>query len=116
MKVMKIGVASVADQRQRTLAIATGALTPNADDPKVWFPSTAAMARVLSDDNMAILKMLRQEKPASVAALAKAVGKLAPNVSRSLHTMEQYGLVRLVQAGRTKKPEATADALTVCFA
>jgi predicted transcriptional regulator len=29
--------------------------------------------------------------------LAKAVGKHAPNVSRSLYTMAQYGLVKLTK-------------------
>jgi predicted transcriptional regulator len=116
MKRMKIGVKSVAEQRQRTLAIASGEFKPMPDDPKVWFPSVAAMARVMSDENMAMLKIIRETQPASVTALARAAGKQTPNVSRSLLAMEQFGLVRLVQKGRTKKPEATADEIVVLFA
>lgn len=116
MKRMKIGIKSVADQRQRTLAIATGTHKPASDDPKVWLPSVAAMARVMSDENMAMLKIIRETQPASVTALARAAGKQTPNVSRSLLAMEQFGLVRLVQKGRSKKPEATADEISVVFA
>jgi predicted transcriptional regulator len=46
-------------------------------------------------------------------ALAKAVGKLASNVSRSLHTMAQYGLVKLTKHGRTVRPHATFERVTV---
>lgn len=116
MKHMKIGIKTVAEQRQRALEIAAGTLQPAADDPKIWFPSAAAMARVMSDENLALLKIIREQQPASVSALAKAAGKHAPNVSRSLVALEQFGLVRLVQKGRIKKPEATADAVLVSFA
>lgn len=116
MKNMKIGIKTVAEQRERTLAIAMGRLKPSPDDPKIWFPSAAAMARVLSDENLAMLKIIREQHPASVSALAKAAGKQPPNVSRSLLALEQFGLVKLVQKGRTKKPEATADEVLVSFA
>jgi len=48
-------------------------------------------------------------------ALAKVVGKQAPNVSRSLHTMAEYGLVKFVKNGRTVTPQATFEHLSVDF-
>ncbi|HEV7814689.1 MAG TPA: helix-turn-helix domain-containing protein, partial [Janthinobacterium sp.] len=94
MKQIKFGIASVAEQRARSLAIAAGTLQRGEDDPNVWFPSVSAAIRVLSDENMALLKFIREQRPESVSKLADALGKQAPNVSRSLHTMEQFGLVR----------------------
>ena len=114
-KVSKFGIAPVPVQRARTLAIAAGTRQRGKDEPNVWFPTVTAMARVLSDENMALLKVIRESHPDSMDALAKAVGKHAPNVSRSLHTMAQYGLVKLTKHGRTVIPQATSERVTVDF-
>ena len=114
-KVLKFGIAPVPVQRARTLAIAAGTRQRGKDEPNVWFPTVTAMARVLSDENMALLKVIRESHPDSMDALAKAVGKHAPNVSRSLHTMAQYCLVKLTKHGRTVIPPATSERVTVDF-
>lgn len=114
-KVLKFGIAPVPEQRARSLAIAAGTRQRAKDEPTVWFPSMAAMARVLSDENMALLKVIRESHPESMDALAATVGKHAPNVSRSLHTMAQYGLVKLIKQGRTVMPRVTSERVTVDF-
>jgi predicted transcriptional regulator len=114
-KVLKIGIASVPQQRSRSLAIAAGTRKRADDEPNVWFPSIAAMARVLSDENMALLKAVREQQPDSMDSLARVVGKHAPNVSRSLHTMAEYGLVKFIKKGRTVTPQTTFDHLSVDF-
>lgn len=116
LKQLKFGIASVADQRARALAIAAGTAQRADDDPNVWFPSVSAAMRVLSDENMALLKYIRDERPESVNKLALALGKQPPNVSRSLHTMAQFGLVRMVKQGRVVKPEALAERVLVAIA
>lgn len=112
-KSIKFGVASVSEQRARSLAIVAGTRTRMPGEPKIWFPSVSAAARVLSDENMALLRVIREQNPDSMDALARAVGKQAPNVSRSLHTMEQYGLVKLNKIGRTVVPVAMVDHVTL---
>jgi predicted transcriptional regulator len=112
-KVLKIGIASVPEQRARSLAIAAGKRQRLAGEPNVWFPSVTAMARVLSDDNMALLKAVREQQPDSMDSLAKVVGKLAPNVSRSMHVMAEYGLVKFVKSGRAVVPQATFEHVSV---
>jgi predicted transcriptional regulator len=102
-------------QRALSLAIAAGTRPRAKDEPNVWFPSVSAMARVLSDENMALLKVIHERHPDSMDALAKAVGKHVPNVSRSLHTMAQYGLVTLTKHGRTVMPQVTSERVTVDF-
>ena len=114
-KLLKVGIATVQEQRARSLAIAAGTRQRREDEPQVWFPSVAAMARVLSDENMALLKAVREQRPDSMDALAQVVGKQAPNVSRSLHTMAAYGLVEFVKTGRVVTPQATFEHLSVEF-
>lgn len=114
-KVLKVGIATVQEQRARSLAIAAGTRQRGNDEPNVWFPSVSAMARVLSDENMALLKAVREQQPDSMDALAQVVGKHAPNVSRSLHAMAAYGLVEFVRNGRSVTPQATFEHLSVEF-
>lgn len=114
-RVLKVGIASEPQQRARSLAIAAGTRKRGSDEPHVWFPTVAAMARVLSDENMALLKAVREQQPDSMDSLAKVVGKQAPNVSRSLHTMAEYGLVKFIKNGRTLMPQATFEHLSVDF-
>ena len=50
-KTLKIGIASLADYKARTLAIAKGDYKPSKNEPKVWFQSMESFAKVLSDRN-----------------------------------------------------------------
>ena len=62
MKVIKIGIASQQKIRQRVLAIAKGEIKPKPSDPKVWFTSMRSLAEVLSDENRAMLDVIRQSQ------------------------------------------------------
>jgi predicted transcriptional regulator len=60
---------------------------------------------VLSDDNRALLEAIREMNPESISALAEATGRKAGNLSRTLKTTSQYGIVQVLGAaprGRTK--------------
>ena len=77
------------------MAIARGSLKPKPGDPKVWFPSAESLVRVLSDRNRALLATIRQAQPKSLADLAELTGRKKSNLSRTLKTMERYGIVKL---------------------
>jgi predicted transcriptional regulator len=100
--VLRIGIASREEMRARTIAIARGEYTPGPDDPKVWFTSVESLAQVLSSKNQLLLELIRKLRPASMRELAEASGRAESNLSRTLHTMERYRLVRLnkVEKGR----------------
>jgi predicted transcriptional regulator len=95
MKTLKVGIASYEDMKARTLAIATGEVKPKASDPKVWFTSPESFAKLLSNKNRSLLGVIADTRPDSVKALATATGRTPGNLSRTLRTMERYGLVRL---------------------
>ena len=100
MKMLKIGIASHEDMKARTLAIARGELKPKATDPKVWFPSTESLIRVLSDKNRLLLATIRESRPQSLSDLAQMTGRKTSNLSRTLKTMERYGIVELEKMGQ----------------
>lgn len=106
MKTLKVGIASYDAMKARTLAIARGELRPKPGDPKVWFTSPESFAKVLSNRNRALLAEIAQSQPASLHELAERTGRAPGNLSRTLRTMERYGLVRLHKGARgTVRPE-----------
>ena len=100
MTVLKLGIASYEDMKKRTLAIARGELKPGRDEPKIWFTSTESMARILSEKNRALLAEIADHPPESLIELAERTGRAKSNLSRTLRTMERYGLVTLSEGAR----------------
>ncbi|VTU46220.1 putative transcriptional regulator (plasmid) [Variovorax sp. SRS16] len=95
MKTLKVGIASYEDMKARTMAIARGELRSKASDPKVWFTSPESFAKLLSNRNRALLAQIADTHPSSLHELAVSTGRTPGNLSRTLKTMERYGLVRL---------------------
>ena len=81
--------------------------------PTVWFPSMATLAAVLSEDNRALLRLIRQAKPKTMTELAALSGRQVPNLSRTLRMMEGYGLVALAKNARQTRPTALATEFLV---
>ena len=109
MKIIKIGIASQEKIRARVLAIAKGELKPKPSDPKIWFTSMHSLAQVLSDENRALLEVIRTAKPASITELAEMTGRKQGNLSRTLKTMSGYGLVKMEKSKRALRPVAKAQ-------
>lgn len=68
----------------------------------------ATLAAVLSEDNRALLRLIREAKPKTMTELAALSGRQMPNLSRTLRMMEGYGLVALTKNARQTRPTALA--------
>jgi len=97
---IKVGIASHDALRERALRIARGERRRQSDEPKIWFTSLESLAKVLSEPNRKLLRIIDERRPASLAELAVLTGRKASNLSRTLKTMSQYGLVKLVPGKR----------------
>ena len=107
MRTLKIGIASYEQMKARTLETAQGRRRARGDDPKVWFTSVESFAKVLSDRNRALLSLIAEARPESLAELSEISGRARSNLSRTLKTMERYGLVQLRKGqGRVIVPRA----------
>ncbi|MBV8593134.1 MAG: helix-turn-helix domain-containing protein [Caulobacteraceae bacterium] len=110
MTTLKVGIASYDHMKARTLAVARGERRLAAEEPKVWFTSTESFAKVLSAGNRDLLSLIADKAPASLDELARISGKAKSNLSRTLRTMEVYGLVRLDRGERGRiAPRVTHD-------
>ena len=110
---VRIGIATPGDMRARTIAIARGELKSSPDDPKIWFPSIEALGKALSGKNLELLAEIRRAPPETLQALADRTGRKLSNLSRTLRTMELYGLVRLEKAGRRVLPVVDYDEVDI---
>jgi len=93
MNSLKVGIATREEFKKRTMAIARGKYTPAKNEPKVWFESLGTLSQVLSDQNRDLLKIILLTNPGSLHELAERSGRATSNLSRTLKTMERYGLV-----------------------
>ena len=108
MKPIVIGIMPQERIRERVLAIARGNYKPKPSEPKIWFTSMKSLAEVLSDDNRALLHVIMDTKPVSISALAEVTGRKPGNLSRTLKTMSNYGIVELKRERNQVRPVAKA--------
>lgn len=108
MSTVAIGILPQEKMRERVLAIAKGEYKPEPSEPKIWFTSMRSLAEVLSDDNRALLKIIQEAHPESISSLAAITGRKPSNLSRTLKTMSNYGLVEMRREKNHVRPIAVA--------
>ena len=111
-----IGIMPQEKIRARMLAIACGEYKPKPGEPKVWFTSMKSLAEVLSDENRALLRVITQTNPESISALAETTGRKPGNLSRTLKTMSNYGIVEMRREKRQVRPIAKATEFRIVAA
>src|SRR3546814_16071080 len=89
--------------KARTMRSARGEHRPGPHEPRVWFTSTESFAKVLSAGNRELLRLIVARAPGSLDELSRISGRAKSNLSRTLRTMEGYGLVRLERGERGRK-------------
>ena len=116
MKKIAIGIMSQEKIRERMLAIAKGEYKPKPGEPKIWFTSMKSLAEVLSDENRALLKTIRDTHPESITGLAAITGRKPGNLSRTLKTMSKYGIVEMRRENRHVRPIVNATEFQILAA
>ena len=108
MKAIVIGIMPQEKIRERILSIARGEYKPKSSEPKIWFSSMRSLAEVLSDENRALLQVIMDTKPQSISSLAEATGRKPSNLSRTLKTMSNYGIIEMKREHNQVRPIAKA--------
>lgn len=104
MKSTVIGIMPQDMIRERIYAIARGEYKPKPGEPKIWFTSMKSLAEVLSDDNRALLHVIKDAQPKSITSLAEMTGRKPGNLSRTLKTMSNYGIVEMKRENNHVRP------------
>ena len=114
-KIMRVGIISREEYWKRTIAIAKGEYVPKRGEPKIWFESLQAMAQVLSSENQQLLRTIIDRKPKSIKELESITGRKSSNLSRTLKTMERYGIVDLSKHKKNVIPKVNVTDFQVKF-
>jgi predicted transcriptional regulator len=93
--------------REEMKAVARGQKPAPKDASVTTFESASALLRLLTPENRALLAMIRDKKPQSIAELAQMSGRASPNLTRTLGKLEAVGFVRITNVNRRKVPSAT---------
>lgn len=113
-RILRIGIAPRAQVHKRMLDIAKGVRKQHKDDPRIWFTSWEALARVLSKQNMLLIEIIRDAEPESVTELAKKVGRAKTNVLRSLKLLKEFEIVDFEEGeGGRRAPRLNYDDFVV---
>ena len=89
MAALKVGIGEAGKRREAMIG-----------DPAVWFPSTESFARLLTANNRTMLRFIAEREPESLDELVELTGRAKPNLSRTLHRLAGYGIVRIERRGR----------------
>ena len=90
------------------MSIVRGDYKPKSCEPKIWFTSMRSLAEVLSDENRALLQVIKGTRLESITSLAKGTGRNPGNLSRTLKTMSNYGIVEMKRERNHVRPVAKA--------
>ena len=115
MKTIKVGIMPLNEYKKRTISIAKGEYTLKNDEPKIWFDSIKSMAQILSNENQNLLKVILENHPKSLKELEELTGRAKSNLSRTLKTLERYGIVELHKEKNNLIPEVKATTFKVEF-
>lgn len=117
MSNLKIGIMPREQFQCRVVDIASGKTKVKRGEPKIWFNSMKSLSEVLSDHNVRLLKLIDEHQPETLAELAKLSGRKSSNLSRTLKTMEKYGIVELRKHDNRKiRPIAKATEFDIQYA
>ncbi len=94
-------------------AVARGERPAPSDAARPSFNSVEAVARLLTPENRALLAMIRDRKPQSVAELVQLSGRSQPNLTRTLAKLEAAGFITMKALGRRKAPSVAVSKIVV---
>lgn len=112
MTTAKTKVQSWTGFKNDLLAAAKGDPAPTGSGGLV-VESVEALMRLLTPENRELLRIIRDEKPQSVAALARLTHRAEPNLARTLGKLEAAGLVAFRQDGKRRAPISLARRFSV---
>lgn len=116
MSKLKIGIMSRELFQRRMIDIAAGKISAKSGESKIWFSSIKSLGEVLSENNIRLLKLIKEHHPETLAELARLSDRQTSNLSRTLKTMEKYGIVELKKHAQKVQPIVKATEFDIQYA
>ncbi len=97
-------IKSTAELEKEMRAVARGEKPAPVDAALPSVESAEVLLRLLTPENRDLLKVIRDERPQSVADLARLTHRASPNLLRTLAKLEAMGLIEMRSSGKRKIP------------
>jgi predicted transcriptional regulator len=94
-------------------AVARGERPAPRDAAAPSVESAEALVRILTRENRHLLKVIRDQKPQSVAELARLTDRAEPNLLRTLAKLEAAGFVEMRSVANRRVPVSKVSAVRV---
>jgi predicted transcriptional regulator len=94
-------------------SVARGEKEAPADAGLPSVESAEVLLRLLTKENRELLRMIRDQKPESVADLARMSHRAQPNLLRTLNKLEAFGLIEMRTSGKRRMPVTKVKRLSV---
>ena len=101
-----------ADLDDRLAAIDAGEEVEPAD-ATLAVESLETFGRIFRPTNLRLLESITTHEPESLRELARIVERNPPDVLDNINELETYGLIELVEEGRSKRPVVWYDEINV---
>jgi len=69
--------------------------------------------KVLSPSRLELIRVINNKKPKSIGELVNYLNRPVESISRDLKILSNYGILELVQIGKTKKPVIEKDMMLI---
>lgn len=99
--------------REEMKAVARGEKPAPHDAATTSYESVDALLRLLTPQNRALLAVIRDQRPQSIAELAQITGRAQSNLTRTLGKLEAIGFVRFQTHQRRKIPIAPVASVRI---
>ncbi len=70
---------------------------PHLSDAVLYFTDLGMISKVLSQERLRLIQMIRERKPKSVNELAQFLGRAQANVHRDVHHLAELGILDLTR-------------------
>lgn len=75
--------------------------------------SLETFGRIFRSTNLELLEAIAEHEPDSIRELARLVDRHPPEVTENITELEDYGLVRTEEHGRSKRPRVWYDGIKI---
>jgi predicted transcriptional regulator len=82
-------------------------------DATLAVESLETFGRIFRPTNLRLLESITTHEPESLRELARIVDRNPPDVLDNINELETYGLIELVEEGRSKRPVVWYDEINV---
>lgn len=95
MRVLRIGIASIEQVKQRHFDIVAGKYKRQQSDPKLWFTTLGQIRFIFNPRHLELLKILHENCPVSFAELKKLARMTDSHLSRALTSFRKIDLITI---------------------